>query len=250
MKSGRSILVLFMLPVLLVALVALLINYWSLHSLREQHEESSSLENLDVALLTEAARLSEDMAVVQRRVAGALEAADGKRLDEAQLYLIHSGVVNDLAALNKRVLALSRSAQVREVSPEDARALPEETRNYGNFVIMATDIAAIDPRTAIRYVDKAQQHFIAFSEHAHRISASLANRTTMRNEEARHAFDRFFRQVLVFGLAGMAGMMLLAVLSARKFSRRMADVAEALWKRCGSWRAPGIPLPACRGSRR
>ena len=71
MRVGRSILVLFMLPVLLAALVALLINYWSLQSLREQYEQSSSLENLDVALLTEAARLSEDMAVVQRRVADA-----------------------------------------------------------------------------------------------------------------------------------------------------------------------------------
>ncbi|MFZ3016880.1 MAG: EAL domain-containing protein [Gallionella sp.] len=229
MKIGRSILVLFMLPVLLAALVGLLINYWSLHSLREQHEQSSSLENLDVALLTEAARLSEDMAVVQRRVAGALEAADGKRLDEAQLYLIHSDVVNDLAALNKRASALAESPQVREISPEDALALPVHTRGYGNFVIMATDIAAIDPGTAIRYIGRAQQHFIAFSEHAHRISAQLANRTTQRNDDARRAFDGFFNQVLVFGLAGMAGMMLLAVLSARKISRKMADVAEALW---------------------
>ena len=242
MRIGRSILVLFMLPVLLAALVALVINYWSLHSLREQHEQSSSLDNLDVALLTEAARLSEDMAVVQRRVADALEAADGRRLDEAQLYLIHSSVVNDLAALNRRVSALSESAQVREVSPEDALALPEQTREYGNFVIMATDIAAIDPGTAIRYIGQAQQHFIAFSEHAHRISALLANRTTQRNDAARRAFDGFFNQVLVFGLAGMIGMMLLAVLSSRKISRRMVDVAEALWQLShGGDEPPALP---------
>ncbi|HZW24900.1 MAG TPA: EAL domain-containing protein [Gallionella sp.] len=230
MKTGRSILVLFMLPVLLAALVALLINYWSLHSLREQHEQSSSMESQDVALLTEAARLSEDMAVVQRRVAGALEAAEGRRLDEGKLYLVHSGVVNDLAALNKRVLALSESAQVREVSPKDALALPEQTREYGNYVIMATEIAAVDPGTAIRYVGRAQQHFIAFSEHAHRISAMLANRTVQRNDEAAHAFDRFFSQLLALGLAGMLSIMLLAVLSASKISRRMADVADALWQ--------------------
>ena len=242
MRVGRSILVLFMLPVLLAALVALLINYWSLQSLREQYEQSSSLENLDVALLTEAARLSEDMAVVQRRVADALDAADGRRLDEAQLYLIHSDVVNDLAALNKRVKALSESTPVREVSPEDALALPIHTREYGNFVIMATDIAAIDPGTAIRYIGRAQQHFIAFSEHAHRISASLANRTAQRNDAARRAFDEFFDQVLVFGLAGMVGMMLLAVLSSRKISRRMVDVAEALWQLShGGDEPPALP---------
>ena len=242
MKIGRSILVLFMLPVLLAALVALLINYWSLQSLRVQHEQSRVQESMDVALLTEAARLSEDMAVVQRRVADALEAADGGRLDEAQLYLIHSDVVNDLAALNKRVRALSESPQVREVNLEDALALPEHAMGYGNFVIMATDIAAIDPGTAIRYIASAQRHFIAFSEHAHRISARLANRTLQRNDDAKRAFDGFFTQVLIFGLAGMAGMMLLAVLSARKISRKMANLAEALWQLARGGDEPP-PLP-------
>ncbi len=238
MKIRRSILVLFMLPLLIAVSVALLINFWSLHSLREQHEGIVSQESRDIALLTEAARLSEDMAGVHRRVASALDGADGGRLDEAQLYRIHSGVVDELAALNKRVHALSGAGQVREISPQDAAALIEHAGRYGNFVVMATDIAAIDPRTASRYVDKAQQHFIAFSEHAHRISALLANRTSKHSEDARRAFGGFFRQLLFLGLAGMVGMLLLAVLSARKISRRMVDVAEALWMLARAGDAP------------
>ncbi|HAF45670.1 MAG TPA: GGDEF-domain containing protein [Gallionellaceae bacterium] len=219
-----------MMPVLLPALFALLINYWSLYSLRAQHEQASNQERQEVALLTEAARLSEELAAVQRRVASTLEAADRKRLSEAQLYRIHSEVVDQLAQLNRRVLVLAESSAVREVGLEDALALPEHTRLYGNFVIMATDIAAIDPSTAVRYIGDAQQHFIAFSEHAHRISARLANRMVQHNAVAERAFSSFFMQVLLLGLAGMAGAVLLAVLSSRKLGRHMGEVADALWE--------------------
>ena len=230
MRIKHSLLILFMMPVLLPALFALLINYWSLYSLRAQHEQASNQERQEVALLTEAARLSEELAAVQRRVASTLEAADRKRLSEAQLYRIHSEVVDQLAQLNRRVLVLAESSAVREVGLEDALALPEHTRLYGNFVIMATDIAAIDPSTAVRYIGDAQQHFIAFSEHAHRISARLANRMVQHNAVAERAFSSFFMQVLLLGLAGMAGAVLLAVLSSRKLGRHMGEVADALWE--------------------
>jgi hypothetical protein len=228
MKIGRTTLLLFLVPVLLVALLAALINFWSLHSLKQQHKQFSAEQSRDVAMLTEAARLSGEMAEIDTRVEKALAEAVDSKLDEAQLYRIHTEVVNKLAGLSKRVDALSQAGHVMEISPQDAQALREHFRAYRNFVVMATDIVAIDPSTARRHIHDAEKQFIVFSQHAYRLSAKLAEHTNEANSAASRAFEEFFNQVLLIGLLGMAFMLLLSVLSARLLTRKIGVVVEAL----------------------
>ncbi len=228
MKIGRTTLLLFLVPVLLVALLAALINFWSLHSLKQQHKRISTEQSYDVALLGEAARLSGDMAEIDTRVENALAKAVDHKLDEAQLYRIHTEVVNKLAGLSKRVDTLTQTGHVHEMSPQDAQALQEHFVAYRNFVVMATDIAAIAPSTARRHIHDAEKQFLIFTEYAYRLSAKLAEHTDEANSAASRAFEEFFNQVLLIGLLGMAFMLLLSVLSARLLTRKIAVVADAL----------------------
>lgn len=228
MKFRRTFTLLFLLPVLLAALIPLLINYWSLQSLRNKDQQNSAMTKIDVDLLTEAARLSESMAVVHKRVKKALEYSVAKGMDEQQMYVFHSRLVDELSALNKRVETLASNEQVLSLSRSDAKAMSALAKAYGNFVIMATDMSYLDIQHAIQLETEAQNHFISFSEHANRISAMLADRTALNNDESNIYLEEYFKQVMIIGLSGMVAMLALSIMSANVLSRRIADVAEGL----------------------
>ncbi len=228
MKTKHTLLLTLVLPVILVAVLAVLINYLSLHSLMQQHEKSGTLQTQDTLLLSEAAHLSEQMTTIHINVNDALKGAIEGRMNEARLYRVHTKAVNSLNEMAERVKAISQSPQAREVSEEDARNLLVHFEKYRDFVVMSTDIASINPANAVRFIDHAQEQFNDFSEHAYRLSALLADRTHQRNNHDQHLFDSALDQVALIGSLGMLGILLLSVFSARKISRRILDIASGL----------------------
>jgi len=228
LKSNRTLLLMLLLPITLVALLAVLINYFSMHSLMQQHESSSDLQTQDILVLSEAARLSEQMTKIHIGVANALAGAATGQMQEAHLYRVHSNAVNALAEMSERVKALSQSRQVQEASPQDAQDLLENFEKYRNFVIMSTDISSIDVAAARRFVDQAQTQFINFSEHAYRISAQLADRTQNRNSQDKRLLESIFEEVTLIGSIGMLVIFLLSLFFGRQISRRIIDIANGL----------------------
>ena len=216
------------LPVILVAVLAILINYLSLRSLTHQHEESGALQTRDTLLLSDAAHLSEQITKIHISVSDALKGAIEGRMNEARLYRVHTKAMNSLNEMEEQIKTLSLSAQVQEVSQEDARDLLEHFEKYRNFVVMSTDISSINPSDAIRFIDQAQIQYNDFSEHAYRISALLADRTHKRNNDNKHLFDSVFDQVILIGSIGMLAILLLSVYFARKINRRILDITSAL----------------------
>jgi len=247
MRIGRTSLLLFLMPVLLLVVLSAGINFWSLSSLKSQRDRTSTLQADDMQLLTEAASLSQDMAKIQGQVSDALDSASAGKLDEAQLYLIHSDVVNHFAILSKRVEALSHAPLTRDLSAKDSAEMLVNFSSYRNYVVMATDIAAIDPHTAHNYIDASRRQFIAFSEHAYRLSALLAEHTQLGSEKATHAFSNFYSQVLWLSLSGVFGMLLLSIFSARLLKNKIVTIARALSLLSRHQAAKGekvsVPLP-------
>ena len=94
MKAGRAFLMIFLLPLLAVAGVAMLVNMGALYSLKQQHGAGVSGQKSDLAALHEATSLAEEMAAVQQRV------ADRQPLEEsyAQLMALAAQAGGDAAA--------------------------------------------------------------------------------------------------------------------------------------------------------
>jgi len=227
-KFTRSVLLLLILPVMMSVTAALLIDYWSLSSLHTEYEHSNNMETQDAVVLTEAVRLSAQMASVQRLVSDTLENALNKGVTEADIYIVHAKVVDDLAALNKRVVLLMENDQVRKSNLQDVQYLSAEAKEYSNFVIMATDIAAIDPNTALKHVNKAQKHFISFSEHAYRIAELLGDRTVQRIAESKNSFYDYFIKVLLISLLALISILVFSTLLAKKMTMQISSVADSL----------------------
>ncbi len=228
MKASRSVLLMFFAPVLLIALVAIMIGYWSLNSIKNQYEDNINLQIADIQVVQQAADFSREIGRIHQRVSAAIHSAIAGELNEVQLYYLHSDIVNDFARLTNEVNIIAGSELLREVNHGSVLALRDQYSEYRRFIIMATDIIAIDPSMATDYVQQAQQHFIQFSLYAQRITKLLAERSEVRSIEARKTQDQFFYQVIWLGFLALGLMFLLALFSAGLVSRKMLHVADAL----------------------
>ncbi|MBC7860343.1 MAG: hypothetical protein H7Z39_16540, partial [Burkholderiaceae bacterium] len=161
-------LLIFFLPVLLVALVTGALNLSSLQSMRQEYRAGAEQQRGGIAHAAAAAHFSQEMAAIQRLVGVTLETAAGGTLTPGQVYLRHTEVVNRLAALALRLDDL-RDANGGAAQMASARA---DFEAYRNLIVMATDLAAIDPPGAMRHAYRAAQAYVALSEHTHRIAAA------------------------------------------------------------------------------
>jgi signal transduction histidine kinase/DNA-binding response OmpR family regulator/HPt (histidine-containing phosphotransfer) domain-containing protein len=227
-RRGTGLFLLFLLPAVLVATVAVSFGIWSLGSLRQQHQDGSEIQSAELAVIGEAAHLSTDLALVQSTVGETLARAARGELDEAKAYRAHSRLVNDFAPLAQRVKALSAAARERGAAAEDLRGLDTSFENYRNYAVTATDLATIDPAGAARHIDLSQRAYIDFSRHANSITARLAELSQGENQERIQVFDEFHRKVLLVGLIGVIAMVTLSYLSAQVLGKRLASLAAAL----------------------
>ena len=228
MKSGRVFLLMFLLPVLGVAGVAMLINMGALYGLKQQHSAGIVAQKHDLELLNEATSISESMAAIQRRVANLLQQADAGGTNESAIYRVHGEVVDVLAKLTQRVQGLSGSIETLSAGSGDGPALVADYENYRNYVIMATDIAAIDPKIAGQHIAQARDHFVAFSQRAHHITSQLSKNVEDSGTAAAATFVTVFYEIIGVVVTGLLLMLALSVNAARGVARRMTILANAL----------------------
>jgi len=241
MKAGRAFTLIFLLPILAVAGVATLVNLWGMYSLKQEHGTGVAAQRADLAALSEAIRLSEDMALIQLRVSNLLKQADSGKVDEAAAYRVHAEVVNALAAITKRVEALAAKTVVVAGKP-DVAAMVAEYEGYRNYVIMATDITAIDPKVAGQHIARARDHFVSFSQRAHFIARQLGDRVDATGAKASGTFEVVLGQTLAVVVISLCGMLILVLLAANAMSRRVTILADALGTLAQEKESPP-PLP-------
>jgi len=226
--SRRTFLLLLLLPVLLAAFVGTMVTLWSLNSLRWENRHRHAETRADLQIVLEAAHLGEEMAKMHQLSARSLKGAAAGELDEEAVYRIHSEIVDSLAKLGERTAALAKAPHVVEAGGEDARIMVEDFANYRNFMVMATDIAAIDPAIAADYIDKAQDNFVDFVRRRHAIIARISEATIKHDEDGFAAYEEVFRLVMTVSGVGVLVMLLLALGSGRFMSQRLTEVADAL----------------------
>ena len=228
MKAGRTLLLMFLWPVLSLLVVAIGIGYWSLTSLKQQFSYNYDLQTQDIQVVQRAADFSREIGTIHQQVSSAIDSARKGTLSEVKLYYLHADIVNHFALLSEQVDALANSELLKEVNHGSVKALQAHFNEYRRFILMATDIIAIDPKTADGYVQLAQNNFVQFSLYTQRITKLLAERTQVRSDNNYLTLEQFFYSVLAIGFVGLLLMVLLATFSAGLVSRKMLQIADAL----------------------
>jgi two-component system sensor histidine kinase/response regulator len=217
-------LVVFVLPVALVTLLAGVLNLASFYGLRKSHEAASINQSQEIERISTATYINQEIAGIQRRVADALERAGAGRIDEAGVYLIHTEVVNRLAHVETLLPTLWNSGS----TGSNLDGAVADFNAYRNFIVTATDLAAIDPPNAMRYAYRAANAYLALSEHTHALAAAIAVDAAERGESQAEAFQTHSAKIAVVGGGLVAVMLLLWLAAGRWASRRLGSLTAAL----------------------
>ena len=227
-KHSHTFLWFFLLPVIIVALIAALVNFWSLNTLKNQNSQRAENSGKHIAILLQTAQLGQKMADIHLLASDSMHKAIKGELDEGSLYQIHSILVDGLAEIGEETKILILNPDVFNRIQEHAQAMLNDFDLYRNFIIMATDIAAINPKTAIRHIDKAQDLFLKMVKQRQAISTIMAEHTRRQETVSDRNSYALLRQILIVSLAGILLMMALAVVSARVLSRWLNNVSGSL----------------------
>ena len=228
MKTTHHLLRLLLLPFFLVALVALVLIYTTQSQLNQQFELTQQAQYADLQVLHNASQFAADLGQIQQRMEQAFSGAQDASLDELQLYRIHSGIANDLHTLGQQVAQLAQSTLVQEANHGSAAGLLREFENYRRFVIMSTDVLAVDPRVASRFWAQAQRHYSDFALFAARIEQRLTDRALQRNAQQSQTQHQLAQRMWAIGLGGLVLALTASYWLARRTSLRMQSIADAL----------------------
>ena len=226
--TARRLQMLLVLPLISVLLIALALAYVTQQHLGQQFAQTSQAQQQDLSAIADAAHFARQLGQVQQHMNAALAGAMDKSLDELQLYRLHSSIVNDLEALGAQVQQLAASPLVLDANHGSARGLHQEFDAYRRFVIMTTDVLAVDPQVAGKFFQQAQQHYVEISIFASLIGQRITLRAQERNQAQASAFERLLARLWSVGLGLLALACLVGLLLARRTSGHLGDIASAL----------------------
>ena len=229
----------FFVPVAVVVAVAGLLNLGSLQSLRQTQRAASVQQADDMYRVGVATRFNQEIASIQRRVTSTLEQAGKGRLDESDVYRVHSEVVNRLARLAEDLPVLQSAAGAGAVEG----GVQADFDAYRNLIVSATDLAAIDPKGAMRQAYQAASSYVALSEHTHAIATAVSAGAAARGENQAQFLERHAIRIAMVG-----GLMVTALIAGWFLyvfwmTRRLNGIASALKSLAdGEVDPPSLPL--------
>jgi PAS domain S-box-containing protein len=218
------ILLLYFLPVALVALAAGALNLVSLYSLQASQEAASLEQGRNIDRIDASVQFNRELAAIQNLAGKTLEQASAGKLDEGRIYSLHAEVVDRLAAVERQLPALLGADR----DDDDIAEARENFEAYRRFIIQATDLATIDPLGALKNVYQAANRYVALSAHTHQLTAAFAETASSLNA----ALARSFEQEAIRTTAGTAlllgCLLLLWLVVIRRLTRRLSSLTTAL----------------------
>ena len=222
-KSWRFLLS-FFLPVVALLLLAGLLNWLSVSQLREGFLQATAAHNRDTGRMAEVGDFNHELARVQIEVGDTLAKAESGKMDEAELYHFHTDLVARLADL-KTTLAGMEEEVSYSVELAQARI---EFELYRNAVISASDLAVIDPASAMRHAFNASQAYVNISEHTQAVASTLASSIAQRSARNAQAFEQQAVRTGMVGAALVVALLLLWLWISERVTRRLSRVSQAL----------------------
>ncbi|MFN4325532.1 MAG: PAS domain S-box protein [Azonexus sp.] len=195
MKKRLQSFLVFFLPLVVGIGIAAFLG-WRAFSLYDDYLEArTAAQKRDLHFESLGNRLSNRMLKTQELLVAVLRQAKAGQIDEAGAYQAHTSVVDTLAEMDadlRRLLAENPHPELKEAIEEAVR----DFQGYWQLAVSATDIVAIDPPVASRYIDDAQVLHAHFAEHILNINETLSG-LTLQRIEAGDAQLRQKRQALL-----------------------------------------------------
>ena len=213
----------FLLPAVLMSLLAGGLNLLSFIQLKNDHLADRAEHSQDYREIALTRTFNQDVGAIQNRVSDLLTEASTGKVDEAEVYLVHSQIVNQLAALDQRLPELREA-----IGDKEQREISLNFQDYRNAIVQATDLAAIDPTQAMSQAYLAAQSYLRISLLSRAIATSVGDRSEQRSKEREERFGARTLQNAVVGGILVLVLMAIWVYMILRLTGRLSTLTSAL----------------------
>ncbi len=232
LRERLTLVVVFFLPVLLVVGAAAAYHFRSLYTLNEQQNALQASYEQRLGNVIESVSITSELLDIQKEIQDLLERAKLNDLSETAAYRAHTQLVDRFGLLTLRVETLLKKAvETGALDPKVQNEMHEAEAayaDYRDFVMMATDIVAIDPTKATDYLTQALAHYTHFAGHNQNLVNTHLTATQVQMANIATERDAFWRQTK---LSGVLSVLLIAAVwwfSTGWLTRHLALITHAL----------------------
>ncbi|WP_186443199.1 hybrid sensor histidine kinase/response regulator [Desulfobotulus alkaliphilus] len=142
-----------------------------------------------------------------------------------ELYAFHSEFVDSIEEFKKRLRLLTAHDYLSHHLLV-IETLWNEFHKYSSFMIMATDIIAIEQAMAEKYLYEAQNHYIQFSLHLQEARSALTNRAYEIDQKGDTLRDEIYSRTIWSGLMAMFTFFAVMTVFAKAINNKIVDLIQ------------------------
>jgi len=228
-KGKLPLLLLLLTPSVLMAIGLLWFNTVTLNRLETRSQQAQAAAEHSLRDLAQLNQMSSGMLSVHRQVTSVLEEASNGRLSEARAYAIHTRLVDEMATMAPLESWLGReSAEHSDWRHQETTLALKNFQAYREHVLMATDIVAIDPSQAKRYVNTAFDRYLDFAGRHQRLATRISSENSTLLEKLATDRSEYLQNAWWATLGGLLALNLLWLGVASWLARNLAVLTEAM----------------------
>lgn len=228
MQFNLRLMSLFMGPIILVLIPLILAGLLAMNQLQNRLGEIEHQQLQDLESLKHVAMFGQQLGHLHERILTTLRAATAGEMSSLALYREHSQLVNELATLGKDLNNIGKLELLARVDKRQVEALLEHYADYQRMMVIATEIAAVDPSTAEVNLINAQDSFTAFAIFNQQIAELLSSQIYARTTDAYNDFNAFSRYLMMFVPLALLLLLAFAYLMSQWLNRHMLIITQGL----------------------
>jgi two-component system, sensor histidine kinase and response regulator len=221
-------LLIFFAPVAGAIAVAFTFGFLSIEAFRDIQRSQSREEAQVLNAATEVSQLSFDMLTLQRKMAESLQMAKNRTIDELAAYRMHGAIVNQLAALDRKIQGLSSSQAKSPALAAELGPLKQQFELYRAYTMQASDIVAVDASMAERHIDQANEQYYAIAQQLQAMDVGMSKESLLRLDQMQTEVERQAVRREAIGLLFAIGGTIFWFFAALFLSGRLSLLARAL----------------------
>ena len=228
MKPTRSLLIVFLLPILMVILPLFLILMLATQVVKEKSLQNYQLQSNDLTTLVQMATFDRKLSDLHQRITEVLNRVAVANLGAMQRYTEYNLINQELNKVGQNIDQLATSPLIADLSPESAVTLQRAFHQYQLFINMANGAATLNQSDPGFFLQEAHNHFSTFTLFSQQIFETLTQRARDRHSESYNDLTHFI--VLTFWVAfGLFALLIgTAFMAAWRTNKRLMTVGDAI----------------------
>ncbi|WP_274113454.1 response regulator [Acidovorax benzenivorans] len=219
----------FFLPVVLALLLSTGVEYAVQQRTQTVQLKALQTQEEDIQVAAKAEAISRKLLEIKLRLAQTLAASKARRVDEAQAYQLHSLIVDEMAALEKDLTALTTTHDFPHVQPHYPAAL-SAFQEFRQFALMSSDQMSIDQSLAGEHLISATAYYGAFALRMGDIAKTFMDHAIQNAADTRQELQNFHNQVLVYSTLAALVFLALWFAMSRSTSQQLDRLNHILQK--------------------